>query len=128
MVLSAIQAPWHLTWSYQHKSSPSFFVIDGLDCCITTINSNLTQGRMLFSLAYKATHLKNGHEFSQGPAKHLFNLSSILMPASSSLTLEPPLTCGTDTKTSLHVITSHVKNKNKTKCWESMVKPLSQLE
>ena len=46
MVLSAIQAPWHLTWSYQHKSSPSFFVIDGLDCCITTINSNLTWGRM----------------------------------------------------------------------------------
>ena len=45
MVLSAIQAPWHLTWSYQHKSSPSFFVIDGLDCCITMINSNLTRGR-----------------------------------------------------------------------------------
>ena len=45
MVLSAIQAPWRLTWSYQHKSSPSFFVIDGLDWCITTINSNLTWGR-----------------------------------------------------------------------------------
>ena len=25
------------------------------------------QGTVLFSLAYKATHLKNGHEFSQGP-------------------------------------------------------------
>ena len=45
MVLSAIQAPWHPTWSYQRISSPSFFVINGLDCCITTINSNLTQGR-----------------------------------------------------------------------------------
>ena len=45
MVLSAIQAPWHLTWSYQRKSSPSFFVIDGLDCCIITINSNHTWGR-----------------------------------------------------------------------------------
>ena len=45
MVLSAIQAPWCLTWSYQHKSSPSFFIINGLDCCITTINSNLTCGR-----------------------------------------------------------------------------------
>ena len=46
MVLSAIQAPWRLTWSYQRNSSPSFFVINGLDCCITTINSNLTWGRM----------------------------------------------------------------------------------
>ena len=46
MVLSAIQASWRLTWSYQCKSSPSFFVINGLDCCITTINSNLTWGRM----------------------------------------------------------------------------------
>ena len=45
MVLSAIQAPFHLTWSYQRKSSPSFFVINGLDYCITTINSNLTWGR-----------------------------------------------------------------------------------
>ena len=45
MVLSAIQEPWRLTWSYQRKSSPSFFIINGLDCCITTINSNLTRGR-----------------------------------------------------------------------------------
>ena len=45
MVLSAIPAPWRHIWSYQRKSSPSFFVIDGLDCCITTINSNLTWGR-----------------------------------------------------------------------------------
>ena len=45
MVLSAIQAPWRLTWSYQRKSSPSFFIINGLDCCITMINSNLTWGR-----------------------------------------------------------------------------------
>ena len=45
MVLSAIQAPWRLTWSYQRKSSPSFFVINGLDCCITMVNSNLTRGR-----------------------------------------------------------------------------------
>ena len=45
LVLSAIQAPWHLTWSYQSKSSPSFFIMDGLDCCITMINSNLTCGR-----------------------------------------------------------------------------------
>ena len=45
MVLSAIQAPWRLTWSHQRKSSPSFFIINGLDCCITTINSNLTRGR-----------------------------------------------------------------------------------
>ena len=46
MVLSAIQAPWRPKGSYQRISSPSFFVINGLDCCITTINSNLTWGRM----------------------------------------------------------------------------------
>ena len=45
MVLSAIQAPWHIIWNCQRKSSPSFFIINGLDCCITTINSNLTRGR-----------------------------------------------------------------------------------
>ena len=45
MVLSAIQAPWRLVWNCQRKSCPSFFVINGLDCCITTINSNLTRGR-----------------------------------------------------------------------------------
>ena len=45
MVLSAIQAPWRLTWSYQRKSSLTFFIINGLDCCITMINSNLTRGR-----------------------------------------------------------------------------------
>ena len=46
IVLSAIQAPWCLIWNCQRKSSPSFFVINGLDCCITTIDSNLTRGRM----------------------------------------------------------------------------------
>ena len=45
IVLSTIQAPWRLISNCQHKSSPSFFVINGLDCCITTINSNLTRGR-----------------------------------------------------------------------------------
>ena len=67
-------------------------------------------------------------KFTGLPVKHLCNLSSIPMPASSSLTLEPPFTCGTNAKTSLHIIASHVKNKNKTKCWESTVKPLNQLE
>ena len=46
MVLSAIQAPWSLTWNYLHQSNPSFFVINGLDCCITTINAQFTWGRM----------------------------------------------------------------------------------
>ena len=45
MVLSAIQAPWRLIWNCQRKSSRSFFIINGLDCCITMINSSLTRGR-----------------------------------------------------------------------------------
>ena len=71
VVLSAIQAPWRLTWSYQCKSSPSFFVIKvGLlhhHDQLQPYSGKDTQGTALFSLAYKATYLKNGHEFSQGP-------------------------------------------------------------
>ena len=43
MVLSAIQSPRHPTWTTRQVWSPKFFILPGVDWCVTTINSSLTR-------------------------------------------------------------------------------------
>ena len=42
MVLSAIQSPRRPTWTTRRVWSPKFFILPGVDWCVTTINSSLT--------------------------------------------------------------------------------------
>ena len=134
MVLSAIQAQWRLTWSYQRKSSPSFFIINGLDCCITMINSNLTRGR-----TPKA--LRSFLWPSKPP------ISKLAMNSVKDLAREVPFQPVFDTNARKFLIDSgastHLWNRRQDfslyrhlsreeqeqdKVLESMAKPLSQLE
>ena len=43
MVLSAIQSPRRPTWTTRRVWSPKFFILPGVDWCVTTINSSLTR-------------------------------------------------------------------------------------
>ena len=42
IVLSAIQSPRRPTWTNRRVQNPKFFVLPGVDWCVTTINSSLT--------------------------------------------------------------------------------------
>ena len=133
MVLSAIQAPWRLTRTYQRKSSPSFFIINGLDCCITMINSKLTRGR-----TPKA--LRSFLWPSKPP------ISKLAMNSVKDLARETPFQPVFDTNARMFLIDSgastHLWNRHQDfssyrrlsreeqeqdKVLESMAKPLSQL-
>ena len=46
MVLSAIQSPRHPTWTNKRVQNPQFFALQGVDWCVTTINSSLTRRRV----------------------------------------------------------------------------------
>ena len=50
MVLSAIQSPRCPTWTLRQVRNPKFFVLPGVDWCITTVNSSLTCRRIPKSL------------------------------------------------------------------------------
>ena len=43
MVISAIQSPRHPTWTTKWVWNPKYFILPGVDWCITTINSWLTR-------------------------------------------------------------------------------------
>ena len=67
LVLSEIQAAWHLTWQ-QNNAKPKFFYFPDLDCWITTINKTLTCGQ----------HAGTFSHFC-GPSKPPFNPSPAMM-------------------------------------------------
>ena len=46
MVLSAIQSPRRPTWTNRRVHNSKFFVLPGVDWCVTTINSSLTRRRV----------------------------------------------------------------------------------
>ena len=46
MVLFAIQSPRRPTWTNRWVQNPKFFVLPGVDWCVTTINSSLTRRRV----------------------------------------------------------------------------------
>ena len=46
MVLSAIQSPRRPTWTNRRVHNPKFFVLPGVDWCVTTVNSSLTCRRV----------------------------------------------------------------------------------
>ena len=50
MVISAIQSPRRPTWTNRRVRNAKFFILPGVDSCITTINSPLTRRRVLKSL------------------------------------------------------------------------------
>ena len=50
MVLSAIQSPRRPTWTIRRERNPKFFILPGVDWCITTVNSSLTYRRVPKSL------------------------------------------------------------------------------
>ena len=43
MVLSAIQSPRRPTWTIRRVRNPKYFILPGVDWCITTVNSALTR-------------------------------------------------------------------------------------
>ena len=46
MVLSAIQSPRRPTWTNRRVRHAKFFLLPGVDWCITTVNSSLTRRRV----------------------------------------------------------------------------------
>ena len=46
MVLSAIQSPWRPTRTTRRVWNPKFFIIPGVDWCVTNVNSSLTHRRV----------------------------------------------------------------------------------
>ena len=50
MVLSAIQSPRCPTWTIRRVRNPKFFILPGVDWCVTTINSSLTRRHVSKSL------------------------------------------------------------------------------
>ena len=50
MVLSAIQSPRHPTWTNRRVRNAKFYILPGVDWCVTTINSPLTRRRIPKSL------------------------------------------------------------------------------
>ena len=50
MVLSAIQSPRRPTWTIRRVRNPNYFILPGVDWCITTVNSALTRRRVPKSL------------------------------------------------------------------------------
>ena len=50
MVLSAIQSPRRPTWTIRQVRNPKYFILPGVDWCVTTVNSALTCRRVPKSL------------------------------------------------------------------------------
>ena len=50
MVLSAIQSPRRPSWTNRWVRNPKFFFLQGVDWCVTTVNSLLTRRRIPKSL------------------------------------------------------------------------------
>ena len=50
MVLSAIQSPRRPTWTIRRGRNPKYFILPGVDWCVTTVNSALTHRRAPKSL------------------------------------------------------------------------------
>ena len=46
MVLSAIQSPRRPTWTIRRVPNPKYFILPGVDWCVTTVNSALTRRRI----------------------------------------------------------------------------------
>ena len=50
MVLPTIQSPRHPSWTLRRVRKPKYFILPGIDWCVTTVNSSLTHRRIPKSL------------------------------------------------------------------------------